>query len=50
MDWFEKYYPYVPLIQDDCPFFIQRTNRIQEKNPGGRQWNRILDAGVTMLK
>ena len=29
LDWFEKYHPYVPLNQDDSPFFLQCMNGIQ---------------------
>ena len=30
--WFERYYPNVPLNQDDGPFCIQHKNGIQGKN------------------
>ena len=31
-------------------FFLQCMNLIQGTNPSGRQWNRLLDAVVTILK
>ena len=50
IDWFEKSYPDVPLNQDDGPFCIQCMNGIHGTKPAGRQWNRLLDAVVTILK
>ena len=50
IDWFEIYYPNVPLNRDDGQFSTQCMNGIQVKNPAGRQYNRLLDAVVTLLK
>ena len=50
IDWFEKYYPTVHLNQDEVPFFIQFMNGINVTKPSGWQWNRILDAVITILK
>ena len=48
--WFEIFYPNVTLNRDNGPFCLQRMNGIQEKNPSRRQWNRLLDAAVTIIK
>ena len=50
LDWFEKYFPNVTLNQDDGTFTLKYTNGIQGKNPSGRQWNRLLDEVVTVMK
>ena len=50
LDWFERYYPNVPLNLDDGPFCLQCMNVIKGTNPAGRKWNRLLDAVVTILK
>ena len=50
LDWFEKYYPNVPLNLDDGPFCPQRLNGIRGKKPTGRQWNRLLYAVVAIIK
>ena len=49
LDWFERYYPNVPLNQHYGPFCLQFMNGIQGTNPSGRQWNRLLDAVVTII-
>ena len=48
--WFEISYPNVTLNRDDGPFCLQCMNGIQGTKPAGRQWNRLLDAVVTILK
>ena len=50
LEWFEKYYPNVPLNQDEGSYFFQCMNVIQETKPAGRQWNRLLDAVAKILK
>ena len=50
LDWFERYYPNVPLNRDYGPFCLQCMNGIQGKKTDGRQWNRLLDAVVSILK
>ena len=50
LDWFEISYPNVPLNRDDGTFCLQCMNVIQGTKPDGRQWNRLLDAVVTILK
>ena len=50
LDWFEMYYPNVSLNIYDGPFCINCMNGIQGTKPDGRQWNRLLDAVVTILK
>ena len=50
IDWFERSYPNVPLNRYDGPFFLQCMNGIQGTKPSGRQWNRLLDAVVTIIK
>ena len=50
LEWFEISYPHVTLNRDDGPFFLRCMNGIQGKNPSGRQWNRLLDALVTIIK
>ena len=50
LDWFERYYPNVPLNRDNSPFCLQCMNGIQGENPAGRQWNILLDAVVTILE
>ena len=49
LDWFEILYPNFPLNLDDGPLCLQCMNGIQGTNPDGRQWNRLLDAVVTIL-
>ena len=50
LDWFEMSYPNFPLNLDDGPFCIQCMNGIQGTNPSVRQWNRLLDVVVTIIK
>ena len=50
LDWFEIYYPNVPLNRDYCPIFLQCMNGIQVTKPPERQYNRLLDAVATILK
>ena len=50
LDWFEISYPNFTLNQDDGTFTLKYTNGIQGKNPSGRQWNRLLDEVVTVMK
>ena len=50
LDWFEKYYPNVPLNWDERQFYLQCMNGIQGTNPSGSQWNILLYAWVTVLK
>ena len=50
LDWFERYYSNFPLNRDDGPFCLQCMNGIQVTKPAGRQWNRLLDAVVTILE
>ena len=50
LDCFERSYPTVPINRDYGPFCLQCMNGIQETKPYGRQWNRLLDAVVTILK
>ena len=49
LNWFERYYPNVPLNRDDGQFFLQCMNGIQVTKPSGRKWNRLLDAVVTII-
>ena len=37
LDWFEIFYPNVPLNRDDGPFCLQCMNVIQ----GGNSWNKM---------
>ena len=48
--WFEIYYPNVTLNRDYVTFSPQCMNVIQGKKTSGRQWNRLLDVVVTMIK
>ena len=48
--WFERSYLNVPLNQDDGKFWLQCMNVVQGRKPAGRQWNRLLDAVVTIIK
>ena len=50
LDWFERSYPNVSLNRDDSPFCLQCMNVIQGTNTAVRQWNRLLDAVVTILE
>ena len=50
LDQFERSYPNVSLNRDDGPFCLQCMNGIQGTKPAGRQWNRLLDAVVTILQ
>ena len=47
---FERSYPNAPLNLDYGTFFLQCMYGIQEKNPVGIKWNRLLDAVVTIRK
>ena len=50
LDWFEISYPNAPLNRYDGPFCLQCMNGIQGTKPAGRQWNRLLDVVVTIIK
>ena len=50
LDWFERSCPNVPRNRDDGRFFLLCMNGIQGTKPAGRQWNRLLDAVVTIIK
>ena len=50
LDWFEIYYPNVPLNIDNGELCLQCMDVIQGINPDGRQWNRLLDEVVTIIK
>ena len=50
LDWFERSYPNVTLNRDDGLFSPQLMNGIQGAKPAGRQLNKLLDAGITILK
>ena len=50
LDWFGISYTNVPLNRYDGPFCLQCMNVIQGTNPAGRQWNRLLDVVVKILK
>ena len=50
LNWFEKYYPNVPLNRYEGPFCLQCMNEIQGGKSSGRKWNRLLDAVVITLK
>ena len=50
LKWFERSYPNVILNWYDGLFCLQCMNGIQGTNLAGRQWNRLLDAVVTILK
>ena len=43
LDWFEMYYPNVPLNLYYDPLFLQCTNGIQGTKPTRQQWNILLD-------
>ena len=43
-------YPSVPLDRYDGPFFLQLVNVIKVTKTSRQQWNRILDAVVTIIK
>ena len=45
-----KYYPNVPLNQDEGPFCFQCMNGIQGTKSFQKKRNRVLDAVVTILK
>ena len=47
---FEISHTNVPINRDDGPFCLQCMNVIQGKELSVRQWNRLLDAVVTVLK
>ena len=49
-EFFERSYPNVTLNRDAGPFCLQLMNGIQVKKPDGQQWNRLIDAVVTMMK
>ena len=49
LDWFERSYPNIPLNRDDGPFCLQCMNVIQGTKPDGIQWNRLIDALVTII-
>ena len=50
LDWFEKYYPNVPLNKYDSPFFLLFVNAIQGTKPAKLQWNLLLVSVVTIIK
>ena len=50
IDRFEISYSDVPLNRDDGPFCLQFMHEIQGTKPYGRQWNRLLDEVVTIIK
>ena len=50
IDWFEISYHNVPLNLYDGPFCLQCMNGIQGTKPARIQWNRLLDALVTIIK
>ena len=50
LGWFEITYPNVLFNQCYGPFFHQLIHLIQGTKPAGRQWNRLLDAVVTIIK
>ena len=50
LDWFQTSYPNVTLNRDYGPFFLQCINGIQVTQQDVRQWNRLLDAVVTIIK
>ena len=50
LEWFERFYPNVPLNCDDGPFYLQCMNGIQGKKTAGRQWNRLLDSVVKIIQ
>ena len=48
--WFEISYPNVPLNINDGQVCPQCMNGIQGTKQSGRQWNRLLDSVVKMIK
>ena len=50
LDWFERYYPNIPLNRDDGQFLLHYMNVIQGTKPSGRQCNRLLHTVVTIIK
>ena len=48
--WFKIFYPNVTLNRDDGTFFLQYVNGVQGTKPDGRQWNRLIDTVVTIIK
>ena len=48
-DWFERSNPNVTINRDDGPFCLQGINIFLGKKTTRRQWNRLLDAVVTMI-
>ena len=50
MDWLKKSYPIIPINIYDDLFCLQCMNGIQGKKPYIIQWNRFIDALVTMTK
>ena len=50
LESFERYYPNVPLNQDEGTFCLQFMNGIQGTKPYGQQQNQLLDAVVTIIK
>ena len=50
LDWFEISYTNVSLNRYDVQLFLHCMNGIQGTDPDGRQWNKLLDTVVTILK
>ena len=50
LDWFETYYPNVPLNRYAVPFCLQYMNGIKGGKPPELKWNKLLDTVVTILK
>ena len=50
LDWFEISYLNVPLNLDGDQFRLRHMNEIQGTNIERRQWNKILNALLTLLK
>ena len=48
--WFEISCPNIPLNWDEGPFCFQCMDIIQGRKPDGKQWNRLLDAVITIIK
>ena len=49
LNWFERYYPIVPLNQYYVPFCLQCISEIQGTKPAARQCNRLLYTVVTNI-
>ena len=50
LSWFGISHPNVTLNRDNDPFCLHCTNGIQGTKSVGRQWNRLLDTVITILK